>query len=299
MDGSVDHPEGDGRDPENYTKFDVFERRLVNSVAIVAAYECDRHNPNIACRCEAALSSLTPKTKELYVYIDFVQAWEQCLLANNAAFIFKNDHGGNLLFERLNKKQTAQGLATSFATRAFAEPTMLAPATSLENTIKSMLAFWDNRASNWKSKYSNKDAARDELKACMTTDFGDILYGNLDKRNDDFSLKLGQGLLFAQRYHKSPRHGRYTAPKGAHEHSCTVFLMPLLPQIRGQAVYVRHKLLGVRACHRRCVEYQPVVNQTSIEGFRKACLGERSALVTLDGKFEISLTDLVDGAFYT
>lgn len=239
------------------------------------------------------MEPLTPKIKELFIYIDFVQAWEQGILATDAAFIFRNDQEGKDLFHSLHRERTAHAFAVRFAQKLFETPSMLGPAAQLEDTVEAMLAFWDDRARKWKSRYSNKQAARIDLQAVLPRDDGYELYGDLPKQMGNYPLQLGHSVFFAQRYQR--------APKSHPKHRCTVFLLPLQPRIEGEVMYVRHKLLGLRPCHGDCVRDSSVVTQRSIEGFRNQCLrGRRQVLSARNGsrltQFEIRITDSVDGA---
>ncbi|CZT18374.1 uncharacterized protein RCC_04218 [Ramularia collo-cygni] len=285
----ANRPDLERRD-EHYTKFDVFERHLIKSVAVIAAYDCPQHDPKTLCSCPTALAAHSPATKELLIYIHFVQAWEQWLLNNDAAFIFTDDYNGKKWFQTL-RKQSAQFLVIAFAKITF-RPGMLAPAGLLEDTIGAMLAFWDDRASTWKSKFGNKEAARRDLKACLPGDAGSFLYGRELEGSENIPRhKLGQGLLVTQRFLLDPHDDH---------HRNEVFLLPLLPRVGNSCVYLRHKLLGVRRCHENCGQVMPALKQLAIEGFRNS----RSPCDQVNWGFDeiqrsilnVTLDDPVDGA---
>lgn len=208
------------------------------------------------------LSLLSFDTKYPATPIHFVQAWEQHLLSHDAAFIFTDTYQGKNVFTALSS-QTPSSFAVEFAVRTFA-PGMLVPADHLESTIIAMLAFWDDRASNWKSKYPNREAARRDLKACMPTDQGHELYGS-ELKEAPAAHQLGQGILIPQRLVRNP------PDDTEKEHGNTVFLLPLLPRVEGSSLFLRHKLLGLRRCHANCFHTPPALTQSKIEDFRRSC----------------------------
>jgi hypothetical protein len=129
----------------------------------------------------------------LLIYIHFIQAWEEYLLANKAAFLFEYTYVSKDLFTTLNGAQAPQAFAVRFARNTFKAPAMLTPSSLLEDTIGAMLAFWDDRASTWKKGYGSREATRLDLKTCSSDHIGHDRYGKLSKNDAAFPLQVSQG----------------------------------------------------------------------------------------------------------
>ncbi|KXT12705.1 hypothetical protein AC579_5222 [Pseudocercospora musae] len=129
-------------DPEYLTKYDMMTEKIFNSIKLIAAYDCRRkdHPVDQLCSCPRALKHVTIKKRKFLIYISFVLEWEQHILASDAALRFRNDQAGKDAF-LTSQGISAEDFARAFAEATFASPTMIAPASDMDEVVDSMLAF--------------------------------------------------------------------------------------------------------------------------------------------------------------
>ncbi|KAK4546146.1 hypothetical protein LTR36_002283 [Oleoguttula mirabilis] len=229
-----------------YLDLDAPTEHLIDTVKVIAAYGCPDLDPKKLCSCQRALQPLTDKEKQLLVKIHFTLEWEQHLIATDAAFIFnQQDHAA---FSHLTGTSPRE-FARQFALATFAAPAMIAPATTTEDTVESMLACWADHAANWRARYSNKEAARTAVQACQPGDDGAERYRNLGVPDPRYPPQIGKRLILQRARMR---------PQAATDHSSTIYLLPLKSR---PAHDVKYMIVGVRPCHEDCSTWRLVLDQ--------------------------------------
>ena len=126
-------------DDQYYLQFDGPNKRLLDPVRVVAAYDCLEHDRSQLCSCPRALGSLTDNDRRLFAKIHVALEWEQHLLRNDAAFRY-TDATNHQIFTHL-KGMSPRQFTARFAEETFAEPSMTAPAKGLDKTVSALLAY--------------------------------------------------------------------------------------------------------------------------------------------------------------
>ena len=255
-----------------YLHLDDLARELLGAVKVTKAYGCPRaqHDSKRLCGCPRAVRALTEKDKLLFANIHLVHEWEQHLVRTEAAYDHVIDSADHVAAFERKTGASPELFARRFAEDLFATPAMLEPATSLEETRRALLVFWDEAADGWRRRYESHAALRSKHEAAVP-------------EQPDVRFPDGRVLNTTE-----PQPAKYLVLRRVRikmnqGHESTEFLMLLKPDPADESD-VKHKIIGVRPCHEDCARRLVLSDEFLSAMFQS--LNPRASSITLEDAYK-------------